>query len=284
MFFYILYRIGYFVSNALPLKMMYWLADRFADARYAVARKDREAVARNLSIVLKKDIAECRRMARNVFRNFGLYMVDFFRMARLDKDLLKDMVQVEGIENLDNVLKQGKGVIALSCHMGNWELGGVAVAMLGYDISAVVLTHKHDKINDFFIRQREEKGLKAITINSVMKRCLSVLLNKKILALVGDRNFTNSGITLDFFGVPMSIPKGPVALSIKTDSPIVPVFCVRKDRFSYKLIFDKPIEALDVKGTAEKIVRVMEKYIYTYPEQWFIFRRFWEKPKDAFAV
>ncbi|NQV04110.1 MAG: lysophospholipid acyltransferase family protein [Candidatus Omnitrophica bacterium] len=293
MFFYTLYRIGYFLANVFSLKIAYWLADRFSDIHYAISKKDREAVTQNLSKVLAKDIDECRVFARKVFRSFGLYMVDFFRMQRLDKDMLKKMIRVVGIENLDNVLKQNRGVIALSCHIGNWELGGVAIAKMGYDISAVVLTHRYKKINDFFTRQREGNGMKVISIHSVMKKCVSTLLNKKILALVGDRNFTNSGVMLDFFGVPTSIPNGPVALSSRTNSPIVPVFCIRENRFNYKLIFDKPIEIEKASGSdgdgaireaSKKIIPVMEKYIRAYPEQWLVFRRFWEKPEDAFVV
>lgn len=293
MFFCSLYRIGYFLANVLPLKTAYWLADRFSDIHYSISKKDREAVTQNLNKVLDKDMDECRVFARKVFRSFGLYMVDFFRMQRLDKDMLKKMIRVIGLENLDNVLKQNRGVIALSCHIGNWELGGVAIAMMGYDISAVVLTHRYKKINDFFTRQREEKGMKVISIHSVMKRCVSTLLNKKILALVGDRNFTNSGVMLDFFGVPTSIPNGPVVLSSRTNSPIIPVFCVRENRFNYKLIFDKPIEVEKTSGSDgdgaireanRKIIHVMEEYIRAYPEQWLVFRRFWEKPEDAFVV
>ncbi|MFC1666728.1 lysophospholipid acyltransferase family protein [Candidatus Omnitrophota bacterium] len=293
MFFYILYKIGYIIANALPLGAAYWVAEVFSNIQYSVAKKDRDAVLQNLSILLKKDKKECRVLAQQVFRNFGLYLVDFFRMRRLDKEAVKKRVTVEGIENIDRVLAQNKGVIALTCHIGNWEMGGVVMGIKGYNISAVVLNHKHKSINDFFIRQREEKGLKAIPMSSVMKRCVSTLLNKEILALAGDRDFTNSGIKLDFFGMHTNIPKGPAALSLKTDSPIVPAFFIREDRFNYRFIFDNPIEAKKrpdtkeddlIRETTQEFVSVMEGYIRRYPEQWLLFRRFWEVPQDAFVI
>ncbi|MFC1624125.1 lysophospholipid acyltransferase family protein [Candidatus Omnitrophota bacterium] len=293
MLFYILYKIGYIISNILPLRGAYWVAERFSDIRYYVARKDREAVATNLSIVLKKDIIECRVLARKVFRNFGLYLVDFFRMLRLDEESIKRKVQIEGLEKLDSIIKQGKGAILLSCHIGNWEMGGVVMAMMGYDISAVVLRHRHKKINEFFIGQREKKGMKAITMKSTMKRCVSALLEKGLLALLGDRDFTNAGVVLDFFGVPTSIPKGPALLSFKTNSPIVPLFFIRVDRFNYKFIFDDPIEVKEAPGIeadeiaksiSKKFIPVMEKYIRQYPEQWLVFREFWDAPKDAVVL
>lgn len=296
MFFYILYKLGYYLSNILPLKAAYVTAERCSDIHYFVSKKDRDAVTQNLSIVLKKDKRECRALAQKVFRNFGLYLVDFFRMHRLSKSVIEKKVEVQGMENLKEALSKNRGAIALTCHIGNWEMGGVSVGIMGYNIAAVALVHKYKKINDFFTKQREENGMNVINITSIMKRCISLLLDNGILALAGDRDFTNSGIMLDFFGVPTSIPKGAVMLSLKVGSPIVPTFFLRKDRFYYKLIFDKPIEVKNIPGvdvtdkdeiikrTMRKFVSKMEEYIRAYPDQWLVFRKFWETPTDAFVL
>ncbi|MBU1887680.1 MAG: lysophospholipid acyltransferase family protein [Candidatus Omnitrophica bacterium] len=293
MFFYLLYKLGYFLSNALPLEGAYWLAERCSDAQYAFAVRDREAVTQNLSIVLKKDIKECKILTRDVFRSFGTYLVDFFRIPRLTREEVDKKVKVIGRENLDSALKKNKGVIALTCHIGNWEMGGVVTAMLGYNISAVVLIHKHENINDFFTRQRERKGLKVIAVNSIMKRCISALSNKGILALAGDRDFTNSGVMVDFFGIPASIPKGPAALSLKTGAPVVPSFFIRDGRTNYKFIFGSPIEVNEksgvsrddaIKKATETFVSVMEDCIRQYPGQWLVFRRFWEDTAGAVVL
>jgi len=293
MIFYILYRIGFFLANALPLKLAYSLAKRVSDIQYLLAKKDREAVVRNLGIVTKKDAKACMRLSRKVFRNFGLYLVDFFRMANLSREDIEKRVKVEGIENIDKVLRQKKGGIILTCHIGNWEMGGVVMAMLGYDMSAVALNHKHKNINDFFIKQREEKGLKVIPVSHIMKRCISALRGNGLLALVGDRDFTNNGIMLNLFGMPTSIPKGPAMFALKTESPIIPGVFVRRDTFNYSLIFGEPIEvkhvsAIDkdkiIKEASVKFTASMEKYIQAYPEQWLIFRKFWETPVDMLVV
>jgi lauroyl/myristoyl acyltransferase len=260
MFFYILYRIGYFFANALSLKLAYGLAKRVSDVQYMFSKKDRDSVAQNLSIITKKDIDECQK-------------------SNLSVEDIKKRVKVEGIENIDGVLKQNKGGIVLTCHIGNWEMGGVVMAMLGYDISALVLNHKHKNINDFFIKQREEKGLKVIPIDHSMKRCVSALRKKGLLAIAGDRDFTNNGVIMDFFGMPASIPKGPAMFALKTNSPIIPGMLVRQDTFNYKLIFDTPIELKEIPGmdkdeiikeADKKIVSIMEKNIRAYPDQSYI--------------
>ncbi|MFH1478472.1 MAG: lysophospholipid acyltransferase family protein [Candidatus Omnitrophota bacterium] len=286
MFFWFLYRLGYLLSNILPLKAAYWVAERFSDIQYSIAKKDRIAVQENLSKVLNKDVEDCRGLALNVVRNFGLYLVDFFRMARLEKKDIESRIKLEGYEKFEGAFKKNKGVIMLSCHIGNWEMGGVVMGILGHDISAVALTHQDKRINDFFIDQREKKGFKVIPIESATKRCVSVLLKKHLLALLADRDFTNSGMECDFFGVKTSIPKGPALLSLKTNSPIVPVFFIREGKYNYRFIFEEPMEVVNHDGLTQeeimqeankKIVSVMEKYIRLYPDQWLVFRRFWEK-------
>ena len=281
------------MANVLPLKLAYSLSKRISDLQYVFVAKDREAVALNLSIITKKDIKECRKIARKVFRNFGLYLVDFFRMPNMSDADIKKRVKVEGIENIESVLKQGRGGIILTCHIGNWEMGGVVMAMLGYDMSAVALTHKHKDINTLFIKQREKKGLKVIPITHIMKPCISALRRKGLLALAGDRDFTNNGVVMDFFGMPTSIPKGPAMFSLKTGSPIIPGFFIRRDSFNYSLIFDQPIYLKEtpgmdkdeiIKEANKQFVAIMEKYIRQYPDQWLIFRKFWETPVDALAV
>ena len=111
MVFYILYIIGYIIANILPLRCAYWLAERISDIQYNVSKDDREAVTKNLSIVLGMDIAECRVYARKAFRNFGLYLVDFLRMHRIDRKAIDKRVRFLGLENIDNVLKENKVIM-----------------------------------------------------------------------------------------------------------------------------------------------------------------------------
>ena len=73
MIFYILYKIGYFLANILPLKLAYSLAKRVSDFQYMFVKKDREAVVQNLAIITKKKPEECNELAKKVFRNFGLF-------------------------------------------------------------------------------------------------------------------------------------------------------------------------------------------------------------------
>lgn len=284
MFDYILYRIGQFVALALPLKVVYAIAVILSDLNYMFAYKDRLAVKGNLKAILpEKSDREIRRIRIRVFRNFAKYLVDFFRLSKLDTAYIENNVRIENIHYFNEALAKGRGVIALTAHIGNWELAGAVVGFLGYPLWAVVLLHKHKKVNDFFNSQRENKGVKIIILGKAARHCLDALRNNGILALVGDRDFTEKGTAIDFFGKPTIFPEGPVILSLKTGAPIVPVFMLRNADDTFTLKLEKPIEFHPADGQEkENIVElimqyklIFEDYIRKYPDEWFMFRKFW---------
>lgn len=283
MFNYILYRIGQFIALVLPLKIAYKIAIFFSDLHYIFADKDRRAVKENLMVIFpEKSNREIRKIRMRMFRNFAKYLVDFFRFSKLDAKYIKRNIQLENIHYFDEALAKGKGAIALSAHLGNWELGGVVVPLLGYPLWAVVLPHKDRRVNNFFNFQRERRGLKVIPLGKAVRLCLNILKENKIVALVGDRDFTEKGVVLDFFGRPTFLPEGPAAFSLKTGASIVPAFMLRNEDDTFTLRIEKPLEftPTDNKNNdlTELIMRyttIIEDYIRKYPDQWYMFRKFW---------
>jgi len=278
-----LYRIGQFISLSLPLSLAYRVSILICDLHYLFAARDRKMVTDNLrSIFPEMGKKEINRIRRNTFRNFAKYLVDFFRFSKLDNTYINKHIKVENREFLDEALKKGKGAITLTAHLGNWELGGVIISLLGYNFSAVALPHQNKKVNDFFNNQRASKGIKVIPLGNAVRQCLSVLKNNEVLALVGDRDFSGKGIVMDFFNRPTFFPEGPAAFSLKTGACIVPGFMVRNSNDGFTLRFEKPLELVstgDKQKDLNKIIGhyklIFEDYIRRYPDQWYMFRRFW---------
>jgi len=290
MFNFFLYRIAQFIALSLPLKIGYGLAVFCSDIHYMFADKDRRFVRENLKIIFpEKSEREIRRIRIRMARNFAKYLVDFFRFSKLDAEYVKKNIKIENAHFVTQALSKGKGVIILSAHLGNWELGAVVVALLGYPFWAVVLPHKHKYVDRFFNAQRESKGVKVIPLGKAARLCMAALKKNELLALVGDRDFTESGIVVDFFGKPSIFPKGPAALALNTGAVILPGFMVRNADDSFTLWIDKPIECSPPVGAGRKLSfsdpdlmevikqykGVIESYIRKYPDQWYMFRKFW---------
>ncbi|MBU1871803.1 MAG: hypothetical protein KKH80_03285 [Candidatus Omnitrophica bacterium] len=165
MIFYILYKIGEFIALIFPLKMAYMVGIFFSDLHYLFAWKDHANVAANLKAIFpEKSIQEIKAMRLRMSRNFAKYLVDFFRFSRLNKNNIKKFLHTKNLHYIDNALKNGKGAIILTAHIGNWEVGGVGMALLGYDIGVVALSHRHGSVDKFFIAQREQKGVSVLPL------------------------------------------------------------------------------------------------------------------------
>ena len=284
MILYTLYRIGYFIAMTLPIRASYGLAKFIAYICWRLYSAETKAVRSNLKVVLGNSCDEIKlqSMSRNVFTNFAKYLVDFFRFSRVDEKYLEKFVKVDGLANIDEALSKGKGVIMLSAHLGNWELGGFVLASLRQPAGAVVLTHRNKKINAFFRRQRYLGNFKPIEISMALRQCFALLKSNGLLALLGDRDFSKNGIYMNFFGKPALIPRGPAVFSYRLGSAIVPSFMVREPDDTFRLIFEKPIyppsspdEDKAVKGLIKEYSAMIEKYVRRYPDQWYMFREVW---------
>ena len=283
MFSYLLYRIGEGLALCLPSRILYGLAGIISTLQYLFSRQDRDAVRENLKAIfpdINKKLLE--RYTKGVFINFGLYLANFLRSKKIDLNYLKEHLIIEGLEEVDKALAQKRGLIILSGHIGNWELGGIALGLLGYPINAITLTHKDPRVNQFFNRQREKKGFKAIPLGKAVRGCLEAFSRNEIVCILGDRDFTQGGLVVDFFGRPSLIPKGPAVFFLKNKVPIVMALSLQEDSDKFRLSFSPAIQFQSSGNYEEDLILFTKDYlkriessIRRLPWQWAMFRRFW---------
>ena len=286
MFNYILYRAGQFIALSLPLAIAYRVAVFISDLRYLFVREDRKTVAENLRAIFPdKTDKEIRSIRLNMFRNFAKYLVDFFRFSKIDREYIKRNVTIKNIHYIDQALAKGKGAIILTAHVGNWELGGIVISLLGYPFWAVALSHKDKRVDNFFNYQRQSKGVKVIPLKKAVKMSLDALRKGDLVALVGDRDFTESGTIIDFFGRPALLPDGPAAFSLKTGASIVTGFMLRNEDDTFTLSFEKSFDFTPTGNKHNDLETMIRHYkvffencIRNHPDQWYMFRRFWLNP------
>lgn len=283
MYNYTLYRIGQLIALSLPLRIAYRIAILVSDLHYVFAHIDRQAVTENLRAIFPdKTSREIARLRIDMFRNFAKYLVDFFRFSKLDRQYIEKNIKIENIRYIDEALSEGKGAVILTAHLGNWELGGVVISLLKYPFWAVALSHKDKRVDNFFIAQRESKGIKVIPLGRAVRMSLNALKKNELVALVGDRNFSERGLAVDFFGKTSYLPAGPALLSLKTGAPIVPGFMVRNEDDTFTLTMEKPLR-INQGGSKDGDLTVLlteykdifEGYIRRYPDQWYMFKKFW---------
>lgn len=273
------YRLGTVWSGYIPQFLSYWLSQGIAGLSYLLCKSAVKNVKQNLKLALPTlSEKEISRLTMQLFRNYSKYLVDYARFTGLSKEAVLEKVATYcGKENLDSALRMGKGLILLTAHLGNWELGGIFFGSSGIKTNVITIKDKDPQIDEIRRWYREKYNVSTITIGespfSTME-IMRALNNKEIVAMLIDRYSSGlDSITVDFFNKPTPFPRGPLILSRLTGSPIVVAFVVR-EKETYKGIIGKPLMVTHENEECEvmkQVVKTLEDHILKYPDQWYNF-------------
>ena len=291
MWVYFLYKLGEFLSCFLPASFAYWIAERLADLFFLIPigkyREYKKAVVHNVSLVLAKGKADplMRKTAVGVYRNFAKYLREFLWLPGLDQNRFFRLVTPLGVENLDCALSKKKGVILLSTHFGNWEWGGIGLALSGYKVNFLVRAHKNKRTDRLFNHIREKKGIKVIPLTR-LKEGIKVLKRNEILAVLADENLGQT-MKAELFSHEVDIPSGPFRLARRTEATITPAFIIRdKGNGRQKGIVEAPLEVKrsqseerDLQEAINSFIQIAKDYLHYYPDHWLLL-----EPKGEFKT
>jgi KDO2-lipid IV(A) lauroyltransferase len=277
------YRTAAVLSRSVPRPFAYWIGLRAADYFYRRNGPDRQAVTSNLRHIYQaKGIDPGSEVldgvVRKTYQYFGKYLVDFFRFTRLSQRELGKLVSFEHLEYLDDMLAQGRGVVAISAHFGNWELGGAVLAAKGYTFHTVFLPERLEKVNEFFYKTRSQRGFNLVPYGSAARDLYRLLRRGQLVSLLADRDFSGRNDRVPFFGKLARFPRGPGLLAMRTGAPVVPGFVIRQVDDTFLLRMHKPIDPRDCEDEKEllgRIAQVLEQEVGEHPHQWFLFEDFW---------
>jgi lauroyl/myristoyl acyltransferase len=278
------YRLTALCSRCFSRRVGYAVGYRVADWCHAHDAAGRLGVMANLRRVFAfqgRDLDDriLEREARSTFRFFSQYLFDFFAYSRpLNPAQMDRDITISNREYLDRAMAAGKGVLLLTAHLGNWELGGAAVTGLGYPLRVIALPEPNPKVDRFFLERRQRRGLQVIPAGNAVRDVLRVLGRREMVALLADRDYTPRQDRVVFFGEPARLPRGAVWLARHTGAPILPCFMVYNARNHVELHLHEPLypEAFDGSDSIQRaIVGILEEEIGKAPHQWYMFRDLW---------
>lgn len=266
------------------------LAKRLANLLYLIPLKHRKIIFANLRFAFKeKSEKEISKLAKSVYQNLTL---SFFEVLTLPSEPrgYNQAIEVLGLENLDQALLPGKGVIAISCHLGNFVLLGEKIASLGYPFTLVMRDPKDKRVAKFFRKVSDKQEVKVILdrpITACVRSCFASLKKREILYLMLDQNVSEGGVFVNFFGKEASTHTGPVVFSLKTGAAIIPMFIVRKDNH-HQIIIEPEVKLKkfsnyeeDLLGNTAVLSEIIESFIRRYPEQWWWLHQRWKRQPEA---
>jgi lauroyl/myristoyl acyltransferase len=283
---YIALLVVYKTLGWLPTRAAYAIARAAGDLSYVTQGRSRRHVKDNMRHVLGPDASEreVSRAAREVFRNIMRYYADLIRLPRLDPyRLLKQDLTIHGLENLENALAEGKGVVLVSAHYGNPEL--TVQAMAGLGVHAYVLTEplQPRQLSDLTHRLRSTHGhiYRPVGMSSV-KGALRHLRGGGLVAILCDRDIQKTGQLLPLCGSPARLPVGAAMLAVRTGAQVLPAFSRRRGPGRNEVWIEPPLrlertgdEEHDVRALTEKILARFEEYLRQDPGQWTVLEPVW---------
>jgi KDO2-lipid IV(A) lauroyltransferase len=271
------YRLGFAAGRRVPTPVLFAVADLLAAGTYLICRRQAGAVRTNLARLFPEaSDRERARLAWRIFHNYARYLVDYGRYRWAPPEGFDAvMPALEGGEYLDAASGAGRGVILVTGHVGNWELGGAFFAHRGVKVNVVTLPDGSRQIDAIRMQYRGEYSIRTIILDDspfASVEMMAALKRGEMVAMLVDRWVGPDGVVSTFLGGVHSFPRGPFILSRATKAPILPAFVVR-DGASYRGILEPPliVEQDDLAPYAAQLSRAIERVIRRYPEQWYHF-------------
>lgn len=270
---YFLMRVGLVTAARLPMRGFLRLLGCIAPHLF---RRDARRAQAQLRDVLPE--VDAVKTTRRMFVHFAESIWELCRLRQFVPEL-----EAESRRVLDEALAEGNGVVAISGHVGNWEMLGQAIAAAGYPVSTIATPFYDPRVTRWLHKWRTQRGLQIVwRRHNTGKAILRVLRSKRLMAFLIDQNTKTAGDYVMFFGRPAFTPTIPAALALRTGAPVL--FCwhqrrAKKHKITVERIRHVPTgdaEADTLALTALLTAR-LESIIRSAPEQWVWMHRRWRK-------
>jgi KDO2-lipid IV(A) lauroyltransferase len=276
------YLCGWWIVRTLPEKTAYkffWSLGEFFHRRNG---KSIQRLRSNLHIVQPKlDAVGLETLVAQSMSSYMRYWCDTFRIQNWSTDRIRKTVTTTNDHLLLDPMRDGRGVVIALPHSGNWDHAGAYFCSLGVPLVTVAERLKPEALFQKFLKHRESMGFEVLSLDS---RSFATLVRrakeKRLIALVADRDLSQSGIDVQFFGENARMPAGPALLSIKTGIPLVVAHVSYTDTgihidFHSVEVPTSGTESERIASTVQLTADLFARGISEHPEDWHMLQRIW---------
>jgi KDO2-lipid IV(A) lauroyltransferase len=283
-------------TRVVPRRIFPPLAFLTAFLLYLLLRKQRSGFRLNLRVVTGRHWVEP--LVVSGFYKYARNWCDIMLMSRLSGARLRSLIGgTSSSAPIDDALASGTGAILISPHLGNWELGGLGLADIGYPINVMTFREPDESFNRSREQLRSERGIRFIYVDRddasplAIIEAVNALRRNEVLCLLGDRDGSSNTTEMNFFNRKTRIPVGAAHLALVSGAPVIPAFVVLENGL-YTTIMEQPVyfkpqhghNSESVRDGMAKVISIFEHYIGKYPDQWYNFFPFWEEDTSVTGV
>ena len=227
---------------------------------------------------------EILRIARGAYRNYGIALVEMMWSASAPEEQLRKILRPVNMEIATGAFQRNKGLILLSGHYGSWELIVTSLRLhLGLPTVVIVQHQRNGRIDRLIDADRRRFDTTTVPMGPSVREVLKTLLDRKMVAMLGDQSGPREALFVEFFGRPAATHRGPAVFSLKTNAPIVMFFFVRQRDHTYEVLFEEvdrsgltEYSEENVQELTRRHTAVLEKYIRMHPDHWLWMHRRWK--------
>lgn len=262
---------------------------RIGAAAFAVSRRDRRRAVDHLAIAFPEmPPGEREALARRSFLHLGTTLAEALHLSRGDCAALARHVELAGWEHVEAARRDGRRIVILSAHCGNWELLAGALNCRGLGMAVVARALQDGVLDSMLLGFRARYGTETIQrgTQGAPRRLLAVLRGGGALGILIDQDIRDDGVWVPFFGRLAHTPVGAAEIALRQKAVVLPAFIERRDDGSHLATIHPPLALpADAVGATAAMTAAIEAQVRRRPEQWVWLPRRWRRapPPDWHA-
>ena len=269
----------------LPVAAADFLANLLGLLWFRIDRRRRVVTLSNLTHAFGREMTPARieLMGKQIFKNIASILFEVAWSQKFDKEGFLAHFTVNGLEHLKKAHAKGRGVIVVSCHMGNFEMLIPAIDETGYKGYAIYRKLDFQPLERLMREARQRFGVTMVPMRGASKKIDALLRDGAVIGTLLDQNVDwYKGVFVDFFGRPACTNKGLAVLAMRTKAPVIALYTIRhKRKYRIEFLPEIPLEDTgdrikDIENNTQKFTSVIESMVRQHPDQYFWVHNRWK--------
>ena len=269
--------------RVLPMSAVRVCGGALGRAVYVVDVFHRRIALTNLASAFPmRSAAERRAIARTMFAHFGRLLLELMKFGTLSESQMRELMDVEGGERVQQAYQQGRGVLYFTGHFGYWEMQAIAHPLHLRPVSVLARPLDNPYLHEMLERIRTCTGNGVIYRQGAIRKVMRELAaNRGVAFLIDQHLHSADAVYVDFFDRPAATTSALAALALRTGAPVIPVFALPLPGGRYRFIYERPVpppkeESPDaVREFTQRCTDVLEMYVRRDPALWLWMHRRW---------
>jgi KDO2-lipid IV(A) lauroyltransferase len=275
---YALARIAAGLLQLLPIAVSLAVGRIFGRIAHLVDRAGRTRARAQLERALGVDAVRASELAKQAYENIGMVAAEIAMLPRIRRRF-EEYVELPDpdLELLRSAYAEGRGVVFVTGHIGNWELLAQRILRSGFDGATVARDAPNPFIGRWLEARRAEGALETINRGDprAARKILGALKRGALLGVLLDQDTKVQSIHVPFFGRPAATPIAAAELALRRNAPVIAGFIRRKSRGHRIRLMRVDLNGLDATAATALFSRLLEEAIREQPAEWVWFHDRW---------